>query len=236
MTRLTVAPAVAFDAVFGYALWVLLGCLSAKPALTKRVVCGVGAFGILWLHVARASSFSFEGALRLTNSSHLEYGWTTKADFGAADVKQRHVFIISARDMATQYLLPYTLHAAGLPAPRTAHLLSPAAQNAHVLTRIDSNVLDVQFPERITDKPFIPMVYREAGSPFYPGQRYGNAFFEVEVKSVRGGQPRHLRFTFRKPLHDRSYLFMYPTERGIKELRLPPMGQSIRLGAPAWPQ
>jgi hypothetical protein len=191
---------------------------------------------IVLIHFARSVDFSMNGSTYLTYTSHLEFGWTTSPDFGSRGVQGRHVFILSAHDMATQFFLPYTLHAAGLPTPRSCHLLSAAAMNDHVLTRVAPNVLDVQYPEPITDAPFTPTVYRRAGMGFFVGQTFHNALFEVEVKSVRGVEPRHLRFTFRAPLDDPGYLFLYPTEDGIAPLDLPQLGESIRLDAPAWPQ
>lgn len=236
MTRLTVAPAIAFDAVVAYVLWSLFNEVTKRSQPLRRLTSAVLTIAIVAIHGARAMWFSYHGATYLTNSSHLEYGWTTSADFGNADVTKRHVFIVSARDQTTQYLMPFVLYAAGLPVPLTTHLLSPAGQNSHVLTRVDANVLDIQYPEPIKDKAFVPMVYREAGSDFFPGQRFGNPLFDVEVKSVRGGQPRHLRFTFQDSLDDMSYLFVYPTADGIQELELPALGRSRRLDAPSWPQ
>jgi hypothetical protein len=236
MTRLTVVPAIAFDAFLGYLLLWLYTCF--RGATTRRLRIFSGTLGVLVAaqQLVRPAAYCVQGAQYLTNSSHLEYGWTTQADFGDADVTKRSVFIVSAHDMAAQYLMPYLLHAARLPAPQTAHLLSAAAANSHVLTRVAPNVLDIQFPEPITNRPFAPMVYRQGGSAFYPGQRFHNALFDVEVLLVRGVEPRHLRFTFQKALDDPSYLFMYPTEDGIEPLQLPELGASIRLPSPAWPQ
>lgn len=236
MTRLTVVPAIAADALIAVVLW-KLGCQIARnnDLWTRTWLSIVCAAGII-LHLVRPSVHCVQGTRYLTNSSHLEYGWTTKADFGAEDVRQRHVFFVSAHDMAAQYLMPYLMHAARLPIPLTSHLLSPAAENAHVLSRVAENVLDVLFPEPITNAPFAPMVYRQAGTGFFVGQTFHNALFDVEVKMVRGVEPRQLRFTFPSSLDDPKYLFVYPTEEGIEPVRLPVVGNSIRLDSPAWPQ
>lgn len=236
MTRLTVVPAIAVDALIALLLWKLCARLIRTKELQARAMCSVACAVVIVLHAVRPAVHCVQGTRNLTNSSHLEYGWTTKADFGEQDVRNRHVFVVSAHNMAAQYLMPYLMHAARLPVPLTSHLLSPAAENAHVLTRIAANVLDVQFPEPITNSPFAPMVYRQAGTGFFPGQTFHNALFGVEVKRVRGVEPRQLRFTFPKSLDDPQYLFVYPTEEGIEPVSLPVVGQSIRLKSPAWPQ
>jgi hypothetical protein len=236
MTRLTVVPAIAIDALIAVVLWKLCEKLvNAHNLWSRSLTLLVSALGII-LHLVRPAVHCVQGTRYLTNSSHLEYGWTTKADFGDQDVRQRHVFFVSAHDMAAQYLMPYLMHAARLPIPLTSHLLSPAAENAHVLTRVAENVLDVQFPEPITNAPFAPMVYRQAGTGFFPGQTFHNALFDVEVKLARGVEPRQLRFTFRSSLDDPKYLFVYPTREGIEPVSLPVVGKSIRLKSPAWPQ
>jgi hypothetical protein len=236
MTRLTVVPAIAVDALIASALWKLCAKLIRTNDPRARSLLSLAGAAVVVLHLVRPTVHCVQGARTLTNSSHLEYGWTTKAHLGDQDVPKRHVFIVSAHDMAAQYLMPYIMHAARLPVPLTSHLLSPAAENSHVLTRVADNVLDVLFPEPITNAPFAPMVYRQAGTGFFPGQTFHNALFDVEVKLVRGVEPRQLRFTFQRPLEDSQYLFVYPTEQGIEQVRLPMVGKSIRLDSPAWPQ
>ena len=236
MTRLTVVPAIAFDAAIASGVYWLVRRFVWNKGTRRRIVLGTAIATILWTHIARPAMLSAEGAAYLTNSSHLEYGYTTKAKFGSQDVTRRHVFVISAHDMASQYLMPYLFDAARLPVPLTAHMLSPAAKNSHVLTRVAANVLDILFPEPVDGNAFTPMVYRQSGTGFFPGQTFQNSTFEVEVKMVRGVQPRHLRFTFQAPLEDPRYLFMYPTKKGIEPIELPALGESIRLEPPAWPQ
>jgi hypothetical protein len=236
MTRLTVVPAIAVDAALGCMLWWLFRKLVSTRGWSARLRCGAAGLLLICLHLVRAIYLSVQASLYLTNMSHLQYGWATSADFGKGDLRDRHVIMLSAHDMACQYLLPYLLHAAGLAVPLSSHLLSPAADNDHILTRVASNVLDIQFPEPINNPAFAPMVYRQSDPSFLPGQTFRNALFDVEVKSVRNFQPRHLRFTFHHDLDDRRYLFMYPTELGVLQLTLPSLGKSIRLDAPAWPQ
>jgi hypothetical protein len=236
MTRLTVVPAIAVDGALGLLLFWLFRRIVDHPARLARWTNGVACLVVISIHLVRTTYVSVKTAQFLTNSSHLQYGWTTSADFGPLDVRGRHVIMISARDMASQYLLPYLMHAARLPVPLSSHLLSPASDNDHILTRMAPNVLDIQFPEPIKNPAFTPMVYRPSDPAFFPGQTFRNSLFEVEVKSVRGFQPRHLRFTFHESLDDERYVFVYPMEHGIFELTLPSLGKSMRLDAPAWPQ
>jgi hypothetical protein len=236
MTRLTVVPAIAVDALIALVLWRMCTKVIHTSDVRMRSLISFAVALLLVLQVVRPAVHCVKGTLNLTNSSHIEYGWTTQADFGDSDVSSRHVFVVSAHNMAAQYLMPYLMHAARLPIPLTSHILSPAAENSHVLSRVAENVLDVLFPEPITNAPFAPMVYRQAGTGFFPGQTFHNALFDVEVKLVRGAEPRQLRFTFRSPLEDPQYLFVYPTKEGIQPVRLPMVGKSIRLEPPAWPQ
>jgi hypothetical protein len=55
------------------------------------------------------------------------------------------------------------------------------------------------------------------------------------VMALEQGNPTQLRFAFKRPLSDPSYLFLYPVASGLRALRLPPVGSAVRLGPPAWP-
>jgi len=191
---------------------------------------------IVQVHIVRATELSHGGSRYLADMSRAQLDWVRKADFGVPTPDDRHIIIVSAHDMATQYCLPYIMHATRHFMPETAHLLSPAADNAHVLTRLAPDQLRIEFPDPIQGAPFAPMVYRRSDPSFYPGQHFSNQIFDVLIEAVRDGAPSRLLFTFRYNLSDPRYIFLYPNKNGLAPLKLPRLYETTELRPPAWPR
>jgi hypothetical protein len=236
MSRLTVAPAIAFDAAAAYLLWRLAQYVLQRGPALQRVFASVLVLLIMQVHVVRAAELSQDGSRYLADISRTQLNWVKRTDFGMPVPKDRHIIIVSAHDMASQYCLPYVMHATRHFMLETAHLLSPAADNAHVLTRPASNQLRLDFPDPLEGAPFVPMVYRRPGLTFYPGQSFSNRVFSVLVETVRNGEPSRLLFTFHANLNDPRYIFLYPNKNGLQPLKLPRVGETTKLRPPAWPR
>jgi hypothetical protein len=236
MTRLTVAPAIAYDAGLAYLLWRAIEQLWTGRRPQWRLLSGLFAAVLLQLHVVRAAMLSYETARNLTAESQIEYDWVRHASFDLDELAGRHVFVVCAFDMATQFGLPYVLHLAGLSMPLSSGMLSPAFQNAHVLTRPAPNVLEIEYPGGPTGSPFKRTAYRPDDSEFHSGERIRTRLFDVLIKAVHDGEPTQLRFSFPLSLDDPRYVFMYPTRDGLKRVSLPVVGGRTRLSAPAYPR
>jgi hypothetical protein len=235
MSRLTVSPAIGFSAAISCLLWgSTLRCVQAGRLL-PRLAAGSVVLVIVLLHVVRAASASYSGTAQLVEASLLDTHWVTHAEYGRGDLTENRVIVISAHDMATQYCLPFIIHATGHPAPLSGHILSPAADNEQQIFRPSANQLDLIYRHPLRGQPFAPMVYRAGELPFFVGQTFHTAVFDVEVRELRYGDPQRLRFTFAKPLDDPQYIFLYPGEGGLAPIDLPAEGESLQLAPPSWP-
>jgi hypothetical protein len=136
---------------------------------------------------------------------------------------------------AAHWVVPFVRHLHGLPPPRACHTLSAAFISPHQLTRVADNVLDVQLPARPFGATFARSVYRAEDRPFAPGDQVSTPGFDVRVIAADGGEPTWLRFTFPRSLDDDGYRFVYPFQRGVIRISLPPLGQQLTLPPPAMP-
>jgi hypothetical protein len=248
MSRLTLAPAIAFDAALGYALvWLVqlaldrrpttgAGLRVGRPSPLVRSSAALGALLVLQLHVVRAARETRGGVNGLSEASVRDTRVVQQADFALDDLRGHDVIVVSAHDMATQYCLPYVLHLAGRTLPASSHILSPAAENEHILYRPASNILDLEYPKPLLGEPYSHNVYRRDDAFFYEGQQIPGEAFNIIVNEVRDGMPRRLTFIFRADMDDPRYVFMFPTKQGLKRFTLPRIGETQKLPAPAWPK
>jgi hypothetical protein len=235
MSRLTVVPAIAVDAALACLLWTSIKYAFSNRRVHQRAAALALAALLTQLHLVRAAALSYEGTRSLRTLSNLETNWVESAAYGGRSLRGRHVIVVSAADMATQYSLPYILHSMGADMPASAHTLTPATANTHILIRPAINVLRIEFPDDLIDEPFRRSVYR-TDCDFQAGERIPGPVFDVTVDSLRHGQPHRLTMVFQAPLEDPRYLFMYPTEHGLEPLQLPRIGETKRLPPPAWPR
>lgn len=234
MSRLTLAPALVFAAAFGSLIdRELRAAGRATAPMLRRLVGMVLATSVVVLQLVVPGIASYEGARNFAASSRVDRDWIAASTLGSQTDASRHVFIIAARDMATQFCLPYVLEFLGRSAPRTSHLLSPSAQSPQLVRRIRDNVLEIAVSA--TAWPFGPAAYRRADDAFRVGDLFDTGLFVVEVRATEHGVPTQLRFVFLRSLDDPAYVFVYPREAGLTELVLPRVGQSVRLPPPVWP-
>src|SRR5262249_26967704 len=97
------------------------------------------------------------------------------------------------------------------------------------------NQLEIFLPRYIGYSRFLTSVYRHEDLPFRAGDRFSCARFDVEVLETLDGEPTRLRFSFRAPLDDPRYVFLYAAGSGMIRLTMPPVGGRFRLPPPSWP-
>lgn len=237
MNRLTLAPALAFDASLGFALWWCLKSARARHATPgRRSIAVVGAVLIALVHLVKPALASFDGSQALAAESRVELAWIRSSALAAPEPDHTQAFVVSARDMASQFCLPYVQHYLGRAQPRSSQLLSPSSSARHVLTRPSVDVLELEIDDAgASEWPFGPAVYRRADLPFHVGQTFRLDAFDVTISAMRGDLPTRLRFQFRSALDDPHLLFLYPTAHGMDRLDIPPVNGRLELEAAAAP-
>jgi hypothetical protein len=235
MTRLTVAPALGIDACLA---WIVVGAFQiacGKRALPARADAALLAAAILLMHGYVAAARSREASGVYAAWSRNEEAWVARAARGDAGFGARHVLVVSANDIATQFSLPFVLHRHHLAMPASSQLLLPPAVSPIEIERLAPNTLELRSTAASGHSGFRNSAYRLEADDFHAGQRFATPSFEVEVVSVTAGTPTDLRFIFAKSLDDPSYLFLYPRAEGLTQLQLPALGGTLELGPPTSP-
>ena len=235
--RMTVAPAIAFNALLAYVAWRAgQRVLERSGALWQRIGAGLVVLLIVELAVIEPAMRSRAGAHYMHGVTHVERRWVEEADYGTDDLSGKYVFVLSSRDMASQFSIPYIMHAAGRGMPEFATLLSPMGEKVQFLTRTGDNSFELLFPIMITRvEPFNGSVYRPVNDPLRAGDTISSVMFDVTVLRVERGQPSHLRFVFRRPVDDPSLIFMVANEHRLQRLEMPPIGERVNIRAAAGP-
>ena len=234
--RMTVAPAIAFNALIAYVAWRSVRILRQRVSVRSCVAAAAVLLVVFELAVIEPVLRSRDGAHYMHGITHLERGWVEKAEYGSDDLTHNHVFVLSSRDMASQFSITYILHAAGRAMPASATLLSPMGEKAQLLSRRSENVFDIEFSTLRTRVP--PMngsVYRSEGDPLTVGDVVSMRLFDVTIMDVENGQPNHLRFVFKSSVDDLSYVFLVATEEQLARIRMPAIGESVTIPAALGP-
>lgn len=235
MTRLTVAPALGIDAWLAWIVVLAWQRMQAGGAFAPRAAGAALAATILLFHGAVIAQRTHEASDVYAAWSRNEEAWVDRARLGGRDLTTRHVIVISANDIATQFSLPFIRHRHGKPMPASSQLLVPPAFKPIELARTAPNVLELRSTDEAGHPGFRNSAYRLESTDFHVGDRFTTPTFTVEVLAVNAGNPTSLRFTFGKDLEDSSYLFLYPQEEGLMRLELPPVGTRTQLPPPAAP-
>lgn len=232
MTRLTVAPGLGI--LSSLAVLATRACKELRSRRRLRNVALVAAVALL--HGAVAASRSYAASVLYATWSSGEEAWVRDADFGVSSVATRRIFVISAHDTASQYALPFFLHLMGSNVPESSQILLPPALHPIEIRRSAANALDITAVDPNGHFGFLNSAYRRAEATFYDGQHLSNPHFRIEVVNAVKGIPRSLRFVFARSVEDAEYVFMYPTEQGLRPLALPGVGASRLLPPPALPR
>jgi hypothetical protein len=235
MSRLTIGSALGFHAALA---WIVVGAGRAvvqQAATWKRLLAVAVVAAVLGVHGVHAALRGRDEAAHYALRSRLEEDWVLHAEIAAGDLSARHVIIVSARDLASQFCLPFVRRLHGLSVPSSSEVLLPTWDGPLELTRVADNVFDLRATRLSDSRAFRTSAYRLESSEFQRGQVFVGERFNVVVMAVEHGDAVQLRFAFPKSLDDRRYLFLYPVSDGLKQLRLPAVGGTVHLQPPPWP-
>lgn len=235
MSRLTIAAAIGIDAGLSWLVWSLLRRLRRPGDVLRQLPAVLLAALVIAVHGVHAASRTRDESTTYALRSHLEEAWVLSAELPARQASDLHVFLIAARDWASQFGIQSVRHLHRLSLPASVELLTAASESPHELVRASENVLDVFLPRQIEYSRFLTSVYRHEDLPFQAGDHLSCARFDVDVLDAHDGEPNHLRFSFPAPLDDPRYVFLYPAGSGMIRLTMPPVGGRFRLPPPAWP-
>jgi hypothetical protein len=234
-SRLTVAASVGFDALYGElivacATWLLTRSLPVRWRAIAAVSCGL----LLWVHVYHSADRSYEEASWYAFHSDLERDWILTADLDERQVAKQDLIVFAAQDVMTTWYIPYLRLFVGRPPPRSAWILSGAPQ-AHDLTRVAPNAFELSVLTSDVERMAAGSNYRPLDAPMHVGDEVQLDGIQVKVLSALHGQPARALFTFDEPLESARYVFLHPTERGLRRVHLPAVGERIRLRRPVYP-
>ena len=226
-TRLTLATLVAMSA--GIALvtresWRYL-VHRGQLALAGRLVAAVLLLGILKLQMVdpllkdfRAMTHHFIGVTE----------WILGAEVDYDKLAEQRVIIVSSWEWTSTFFYPYVLSYYHKPMPRSSYVLS-AARRAHDLERTSENSITLSVlggTFMASDPEFL---FADEARPLRLGQVIEIDGMTAEVVRMQSGKPQAVRFTFEVPLEDDSLVFLNTTDRGMRRVELPEVGERIRL-------
>jgi hypothetical protein len=232
--RLTVAASIGFDALIAAALLRAFSLAQQTARIRSVVVAVLACTGLLYVHVHTASRRSQLDAMWHRERARLEYEWVMSAEVDAAELPGQRVFVVSTADLTSAWYLPYVRMAMGQSVPRSYTLLSGASQ-PHDLVRVSERAFELHVLTNNVGYMAVGGNYRSADEPFAAGDTVEFQGLRAEVIRVLYGQPHGVRFTFPKSVTDGEYVFLESTERGLRRVQIPAIGQSVRLRRPVYP-
>lgn len=235
MSRLTATPAVGVHALLAWCVVIAYREVRAGAAMSIRVLAALLLITIISVHGIYAAMRSRNDCSAYALLAQLDDFWTRLGDVDGPEVGGRHVFVISAQDLPTQYSLPFVRLLHGLPAPLSSQMLLPTQFAPIDVSRIAPCAIELRSTNPAGLVGFRNSSYRLDSDDFHVGQRVIAPNLYVDVMAVESGIPTRLRFTFHEAIEDSRYLFLYPQSEGLVRLTLPAVGGTIRLAPPAWP-
>jgi hypothetical protein len=233
--RMTPAPAIGFDAFLAFVLWRSGGSAVRAASRVTRSAASVVAIVVFISALVVPARRSYHGAHYMNGMTNSERRWIEQADFGVESLLGRHVFVLSARDLASQIAIPFILHAAGKPMPASARLLSPRGDQPQVLTRVGVSSFELAFAQRASVPAFTGSVYRSDADVMRSGDKFSGTYFEVTVLETRLGQPTRVRFDFPTSLDNDVFVFMVAGKERFSRLRLPHISEHVVIAPAAGP-
>lgn len=235
MSRLTVTPALGVHALLAWCVVAAYRRVRGAGAFTLRIAAAVLLIAIASVHGLYAAMRSRGDCSAYALLAQLDDYWTRLGDVDGPEVGGRHVFVISAQDLPTQYSLPFVRLLHGLRPPLSSQMLLPTQLAPVDIRRVAPNVLELSSANPEGFGGFRNSSYRLESDDFHVGEHVVAPNVNVEVVTVEHGIPTLLRFVFHDALDSEHYLFLYPQTEGLTRLALPDVGSSLRLAPPAWP-
>jgi hypothetical protein len=221
--RLLCASAFGTCAVLGLALHGLWRARRMAPWFGAALLC-VFYVGCAGERAARQTAF-------LAAESESLRVWSLHAELPRRHAAQTRVYVLGSADFTTSANLPWVRHAHGLPLARSYRRLSPAPA-AFDVTRVDPHTLDIRVLSHEASGNAVPSLYRDADHPLHAGERFSMPGLVVDVVRVHHGNPMHMRFRFDESVDDEGLWFLHSTLTGLRRLRMPAIGATLRLPRP----
>jgi hypothetical protein len=227
-SRLLVGAGFGVAALVGIAANAALERLrSATPIRSARSWALLALMGAV--HLALPAQRAWQRSRGFAAYSHMATRWSLDAEIPRSDTDALHVMVVAASDFTTAANLPWLRRFHGLPLPRSYRRLSGASR-AHDLARVAPNAIELSVLSTDLSRTATGTLYRSTAMPIAAGSSVVLPGMRVDVLATRGGNPARTRFTFDEPLDDsQRYLFLHARPEGLRRLRLPPVGSTVRL-------
>lgn len=158
--------------------------------------------------------------------------WALDADLpdgpNAANVR---VYVIGTADFTTAANLPWLRLLHGRPLAKSYRRLSPAGAPLDLI-RVGERSLEVRALTGNLRGGAVPSLYRSERQPILAGHTASLPGLAVRVLRVADDNPAWMRFDFDRPLDDPELLFLHSTSAGLRRVRMPALGQTLRLPKP----
>jgi len=230
-TRLTLgafiglAPAIAAT-VRELALWLL------RPMSLPRFLVGwTLLYAIAALHLLSPLGLEHRGGVHFLRGSE---AWVRGAQLDRDRIARQRVYLVTSMEFATTFYFPYMWRADGSPMPRSFYPLS-AARHAMQLERVAEDsftLLPLGGTFMETDHE---LMFRHEDDTMRLGQRFELDGLRVKILRLQDGLPALIRFTLDRSLDDPDVVLLAATHRGMRRLKVPAVGEKVRLKTPPAP-
>jgi hypothetical protein len=229
-SRLTIVAAFGFMPCIAA---IVTSILQRARALDLGSVCGAGAaVGFLAYHLVSATCFARDEALRMRELSHGVREAVLRLDVDPVLFSNQDLIVLAAPEVGSSMYLPLTRKRYGRSAARSTYYLSLAAAT-YQLTRVAPNAFTMRYSGLSTalETPHEQLL-RSPTRPFRVDDIVDAGAFKAKILELYDGRPKVVQIELGRPLDDRELLFMLPTTRGYRRVRLPPIGESITIALP----
>jgi hypothetical protein len=179
---------------------------------------------VLWMPIS-AIARSFDDVRGIRNGSEIARAWCLDAELPIEPGVR--VYVVSTADFNSAVNLPWLrLLEADRALPVSYRRLSPGALPVR-LQRVSERTLEVRVVISDVYGAAVPSLYRDAASPVLPGERHEMPGMVVTVSETYADNPIRMRFDFDRSLDDSSMWFIAATDRGLRRIALPDIGDSM---------
>lgn len=199
-----------------------------RNPMRPPLVTAILLLGASWIHIYHAASRSASETQSIRYVFESTARWIAQADIDDAKVAQQQIVLINPVDHTTAVFLPFIRYAFGHPMPRSCWTLS-AAPFAHAIKRTAASALEFTVLGAFWERDIGANFYLDARRPLKRGDTFAIEGLKVEILTVTRGFLHRFRFTFAKPLDDPGYLFLISSKKGLRRLKLPAVGKTIRI-------
>jgi hypothetical protein len=233
-SRLLVSAELGAAALLGSALVVLTA--RAQRASARRGAAIVALLALVVAHLAvpvRADVRELQGRHERARTTWRR-ALVLPLPHDASEAQHVDAVLVGATDFGTEVMLPWMRQLHGLSVPRRWQRLSGAPQ-AHDLRRLDDHTLELRVLATELKGAFAGSLHRTADRPITAGQRFAGGGFVVHVLEARDGNPARFTVRFERALDDPALWLLHAFPEGMRRLRVPPVGETLRLPVASQP-